>query len=258
MDRAREGRRAAFRKTEPETGRVNMKIKCNWCGSWINDFEQTCPNCGAVNENFRRQGTGVPQTIAELKEWAEKHHLPLGQMRTYIGVNYTGPKAFGIYRDENTGNFVVYKNKADGTRAVRYEGPDEAYAVNELYQKMKERVADQKSRRRPEMSGTTNGPVYLNTGNPVGYENRRGTERRRPGGKSFTGKIVAGFIVLQIVVFLLSVFIAISDRSPDTGYYQCAVLSLQRLWRDRFYGFRLLCGAVFLRRRLGLRFRLGQ
>lgn len=166
-----------------------MKIKCNWCGSWINDFDQACPNCGAVNESFRRQGTGVPRTMAELKEWAEKHHLPLGQMRTYIGVNYTGPKAFGIYRDENTGNFIVYKNKADGTRAVRYEGPDEAYAVNELYQKMKERVADQKS-------------------------------RRRPGGKSFTGKIVAGFIVLQIVVLLLSVFIGITDRSPDTGYYQ--------------------------------------
>jgi hypothetical protein len=104
-----------------------MNIKCSWCSSWINDFDQACPNCGGVNENFRRQGTGVPQTIAELKEWAGKHHLPLDQMRTYIGVNYTAPKAFGIYKDETTGNFIVYKNKADGTRAVRYEGPDDGY-----------------------------------------------------------------------------------------------------------------------------------
>ena len=203
-----------------------MNIKCSWCSSWINDFDQACPNCGGVNENFRRQGTGVPQTIAELKEWAEKHHLPLDQMRTYIGVNYTAPKAFGIYKDETTGNFIVYKNKADGTRAVRYEGPDEAYAVHELYQKMKERVAEQKSRRRQELSGKTNGPVYLNTGNPVGYENRREPVRTRPRRKRPIGKIIAGIIALRSVVALLSAVIGLYYDSPDDGYYH---------YRDNMY-----------------------
>ena len=35
---------------------------------------------------------------------------------------------------------MVYKNKADGSRAVRYSGPDEAYAVRELYLKLKSEV----------------------------------------------------------------------------------------------------------------------
>jgi len=37
------------------------------------------------------------------------------------------PKTIGIYKDEK-GEFVVYKNKANGVRSVRYKGPDEAIA----------------------------------------------------------------------------------------------------------------------------------
>ena len=48
-----------------------MKIKCDWCGSWINDFDQVCPNCGGVNNNYNRHANGVPQTIEELKAWAK-------------------------------------------------------------------------------------------------------------------------------------------------------------------------------------------
>lgn len=36
-----------------------MKIKCDWCGSWINDFDQVCPNCGGVNNNYNRHANGV-------------------------------------------------------------------------------------------------------------------------------------------------------------------------------------------------------
>ncbi len=99
-----------------------MKIKCDWCGSWINDFDQVCPNCGGVNNNYNRHANGVPQTIEELKAWAKEMNLPLQDMRTFIGEDYKGAKAFGIYKDETDGTFVVYKNKEDGTRAVRYKG----------------------------------------------------------------------------------------------------------------------------------------
>lgn len=86
-------------------------------------------------------GNDRPRTIGELGAFAERHNLPLDQMRFFIGQDIREAKAFGIYRDPSTGNFVVYKNKADGTRSVRYEGPDEAFAVSELYERMRHEVA---------------------------------------------------------------------------------------------------------------------
>ncbi|MBO4903417.1 MAG: hypothetical protein J5518_11550 [Lachnospiraceae bacterium] len=114
-----------------------MKIKCEYCGSFIDDTDEKCQFCGAVNSHLVRKATGIPETMDELLAFAEEHNLPLAQMHYHIGTDYKGAKAIGIYKDEETGNFIVYKNKADGTRAVRYEGKDEKYAVNEIYQKMK-------------------------------------------------------------------------------------------------------------------------
>ena len=113
------------------------------CGGWIEDTDEVCPNCGAANEHLMVSGEGIPKTIEELRAFAESHNLPLRDMRFFIGEDYKEPRAFGIY-EESDGNFVVYKNKANGERAVRYRGKDEAYAVNELYQKMKSEVANQK------------------------------------------------------------------------------------------------------------------
>ena len=75
-----------------------------------------------------------PQTIEALKAYCAANGMPLERMRFFIGQDYRQPRAFGIYRDGD--QFVVYKNKGDGSRAVRYHGPDEAYAVNELFQKL--------------------------------------------------------------------------------------------------------------------------
>ena len=75
-----------------------------------------------------RQNT---KTIAELQQWYQDRHLPPYETtRFFIGINYKKPKAFGIYQDGD--QFIVYKNKANGERAIRYQGTDEAYAVNEL------------------------------------------------------------------------------------------------------------------------------
>ena len=123
-----------------------MKLKCNYCGSFIKDTDEKCPNCGAVNEHLMRSADGIPKTIEELKAFCQKHNLPLEQMRFFIGENFTEPKAFGIYKDDK-GNFIVYKNKADGSRTVRYQGTDEAYAVNEIYQKMKSEVSMRKAQK---------------------------------------------------------------------------------------------------------------
>ena len=78
----------------------------------------------------------MPRTIEELKEYCAERGMPLLKMRFFIGEDYRNPKAFGIYRDGR--NFIVYKNKANGQRAVRYQGPDEAFAVSEIFAKLLE------------------------------------------------------------------------------------------------------------------------
>lgn len=91
----------------------------------------------------------IPETIDELKFAYKAKNLPPEEVtRFFIGKDYKYPKAFGIYQNETTGNFIVYKNKADGTRAIRYEGKDEAYAVKQLYTKLEEEIINQKSNQR--------------------------------------------------------------------------------------------------------------
>ena len=122
-----------------------MKVKCEYCGNFIPDTEEICPVCGAPNEHMVRSGDGIPKTIEELKAYAISKGLPLEQMRFFIGEDIREPKAFGIYQDVG-GDFIVYKNKSNGERVVRYRGSDEAYAVNELYQKLRSEVTDQKAK----------------------------------------------------------------------------------------------------------------
>ena len=183
-----------------------MKIKCDWCGSWINDFDQVCPNCGGVNNNYNRYANGVPQTIEELKAWAKEMNLPLEEMRTFIGEDYKGSKAFGIYKDETDGTFVVYKNKEDGTRAVRYKGTDEAYAVNELYQKMKERVAVQKAHQQPKAVKPAPGASV--------------SAQQRQSEKNLSKALFPICLITIVAIIILSVvFALIGESGPDTGYY---------------------------------------
>ena len=124
-----------------------MKIKCEYCNNYIDESEEKCPSCGAPNKDFKRNAIGVPTTIEELKQWYSEHNLPSYETtRFFIGINYEQPRAFGIYKDSNTGKFIVYKNKDTGERAIRYEGKDEKYAVNELYMKLKDEISNQKNR----------------------------------------------------------------------------------------------------------------
>ena len=122
-----------------------MKIKCEYCGNYLSDTDEKCPNCMAPNEHLKRVGNEVPQTIDELKLWYGEHNLPPEETtRFFIGKDIKEPRAFGVYFDNQTGNYIVYKNKSTGERAIRYEGKDEAYAVNELYLKLKEEIQNQK------------------------------------------------------------------------------------------------------------------
>ena len=85
-----------------------------------------------------------PKTIEELKEYCESNGFTSEKTRFFVGENYKEPRAFGIYKDEASGEFIVYKNKDDGNRAIRDRGADEAYAVGELYDRLQKEIINQK------------------------------------------------------------------------------------------------------------------
>lgn len=172
-----------------------MRQRCEWCGGWIDDTDEVCPNCGGANDHMMASGEGVPKTISELREFAEKHNLPLRQMRFFIGEDFKEPKAFGIYEDGR--DFVVYKNKANGERAVRYRGHDEAYAVNEIYQKMKSEVANQ----RRHIAGKRTEQAH--------------EEMRKAQRKSRRAKVIAGGGIVALIVAGVMALASL----PGQGYY---------------------------------------
>ena len=180
-----------------------MKVNCDYCGSFIESTDEQCPNCGAVNTHFVRTASDTPKTIEELKAYCVNNKLPLEKMHVHLGEDYKAPKAFGIYKDQSTGHFVVYKNKASGERAVRYEGTDEAYAVNEIYTKIKDLVMDARE-------AASKNKQYRSPNNP--YYNRQ------PSKKKGSASTVVALIIVGIVVFSM-IFALIKDNSRN-GYYE--------------------------------------
>ena len=137
----------------------------------------------------------TPRTIEELCAWYAARNLPPEEVtRFFIGKDIKEPRAFGIYRDGD--RFVVYKNKDDGSRAVRYHGPDEAYAVNELYQRLKQEIANQKGLNR---------------------------EQREVNKKKERRSMIVGVGVFVAVVLALLI---LDSFDPDDGYYN---------YQDRWY-----------------------
>lgn len=124
-------------KTLNSKGDIFMaKLRCDYCGSFIEETMDTCINCGAVNKNRKRYASTVPQSISELKSWYKSQAVsPSNYIKFYIGMNVFHTGSIGIY--EENGEYIVYANTRDG-RVIIYKGKDEAYAVHELYIKMVE------------------------------------------------------------------------------------------------------------------------
>lgn len=158
-------------------------MKCSYCGADMAENERLCPQCGAWN--------GVPKTIEELRQFCQAYQLPLERMRFFVGEDYREPRAFGIFRAAD-GTFVVYKNKDDGTRAIRYQGPDEAFAVNELYQKMKSEVELRQAKQ-----AAANAPAK----------------------KSSPAQKALGIAIALVVIALISLLLTRLDGTSDGYYY---------------------------------------
>jgi len=172
-------------------GDIDVRVKCEYCGNYILDTEENCSVCGAPNEHMVRSGDGIPKTIEDLKQYAVSKGLPLKQMRFFIGEDIKEPRAFGIYEDIG-GDFIVYKNKSNGERVVRYRGSDEAYAVNELYQKMRSEVTDQKTK--------------------IAAGEGKIKKQKRGRGKGF-------LVILAIIIVGVIGIFSSAMKVPDNGYY---------------------------------------
>ena len=180
---------------------------CEYCGQQIPDNAPGCPYCGAGQKRNGTQMTRIPETIEELRAFCEYHKMPLQKMHFYIGEDYHGARAFGIYRKEN-GDCVVYKNKSDGSRAVRYEGPNEKRAVRELYEKLK---SETDLRRAPSKSvKRSSGPS----------ENTASHQKKKTSTPWNTITDTFIFLWKPIVVFFVIMLFALSIiRGPNRGYY---------------------------------------
>ncbi len=185
-----------------------MSIRiCDVCGKPIPDDANFCTSCGAQQQETIRL-TKIPETIEQLQEFCAAHHMPLEKMRFFIGKDYRGARAFGIYRDEN-GECVVYKNKSDGSRAVRYRGPDEKHAVRELYEKLKSEI---------ELRRGTSSRSASESESP-----RDGEAEASDGPVKWWEALLGGiFLFWKPIVIVLAavVLIRVAAHNPSRGYYR--------------------------------------
>ena len=181
-----------------------MDLRCPHCGEPVTAGMKVCPRCEADLHEV-----STPKTIQELQQYCLLKNIPAEQMRFFIGEDYQEPKAFGIYQADD-GRYVVYKNKADGTRAIRYEGYDEAYAVTEILQKMQSEVD-----LRYEKKQHSRSPAPDRSGSP---RRSRTAKRHSPYRRAVTGCLITVLITAVILSVIGFALMAIT-REPDTGYY---------------------------------------
>ena len=196
---------------------MGNRIKCPRCGAMNEVRASNCAYCGEYLGEYTEQLPDntykIPRTIEELKQFYEDKGVPVRNMRFFIGEDYKEPRAFGIYKNED-GQFVVYKNKDTGDRAIRYCGTDEAYAVREIYEKVKSEIdLRRNSGSRNHVSSYSSVPYY----NPDDtYKKRR--HRRSPESTVFymVFAALALYIVLQVVTLMGGNYI---QNNSHRGYY---------------------------------------
>jgi len=89
------------------------------------------------NEDYARLAAMRPvESVDELIDRVEAAQMPIYDMRFFINEDRKEPKCFGVYYDETRALWVVYKNKANGMRAIRLETRDEGRAAQEIWEKI--------------------------------------------------------------------------------------------------------------------------
>ena len=196
-----------------------MLIDCKNCGAKIEDCDIRCPKCGQVNKMNEPQENSKPKTIEELKKWYISRELPNEEItRFYIDKNIQEPKAFGIYRDEYVGNYIVYKNKEDGSRSIRYEGNDEEVAVNEFYMRLLEEIRNQNYHIKSNVSNLSEKiPIEdFTEGNSFSNALYNAGESL----KNSSSTILKWIIITIATLFLIGIVDMIKRKNRNGNYYE--------------------------------------
>ena len=165
-------------------------------------------------------GGNKPKTIDSLKEYCELNGYTSEKTRFFIGEDYKEPRAFGIYKDEVSGDFVVYKNKDDGSRAVRYRGTDEAFAVGELYDRLQKEIINQKQHYYAGDIPSRSIKSYKNPYSDMDISSiRNGTKGERLSRTlNRTGISISGVLIYILILALSVVAMRCSESNRRSGY----------------------------------------
>ena len=118
------------------------KIVCLSCGAWMEDTNDKCESCGAINPNKKVKDDSVPKNMVELKSWYDQNITTNGGRYCIFGEEINKPNAVGIVR-KNSG-FLVYKNNFGGATTAIYEGNDEEHAVEVVYLELLKKLSESK------------------------------------------------------------------------------------------------------------------
>lgn len=137
-------------------------------------------------------------TLTDLESFFREKNIPKEKIRFFVNENRNDPKCFGIYQDINTGDFIVYKNKADGSRYIRYQGSDEAEAVSIFFDKLKE-----------EMYKRDHQGLYESSVNQA-----KNNIKKKKNIGAFIGAIAVFISIVFVILFAFKRY-----RDPKSGYY---------------------------------------
>lgn len=162
-------------------------------------------------------------SISDIRDLAARHGMPLERMRFFIGVNNTEPKCFGIYQDD-AGYWVVYKNKANGERAVRYRGRSETEASRIIWEKIEDEIKVRKKEKDwwQHQQDLANNPEYADE-----YEKELEKRVLRPRYSTVRNQkknvvkplLISAGIIALIAGVTTGIYHGIRHKRPTSGYY---------------------------------------
>ena len=154
--------------------------------------------------------TGIPGVYRQSKVHCLNQKETEHRAAAELGIKY------------EDGNFIVYKNKADGTRAVRYRGTDEAYAVNEIYQKLKAELQEVREHTNPAAQRKMPQRSPQNPYNRMGAYKNYGSgsrPRRRIGCGLWILIIFLGVPIALALISSILQALGLYTPPPSNGYY---------------------------------------